>query len=486
MAEKVEYIEPIDKLNTGRNKINEFAIKPALNAEKNSNDAKNIATESNQISSEAKDIAANTDGRLDNIVAGEMDDAEVIDARGSYPVLSKRLDDMPKKSDIQLPEYSSSEPLGGLRDVFKPKLQQTLTEIDDSKFNYASMFDLHYDRGAFIGGDILRYSLTHIFNVCSLSSKLDAIIFGGDNSDLNSIKDAKRYLYNQQEQVVTTALSLSECPVWFLKGNHDDGSIQARLRYDRKMETNIRNKWLTPDFVLTDEDFAKLYQQTISLYGENRNNTSNYFYKDFDDKKVRLIGLDSADLPETLESDGTLKYPRQYYTCFSSSQIDWLANQALIMPEAYTAIVVLHHPIHGTLATYKSSDNPYDTTLPCINHDVVKTLFEQYQAKGRGLVSQSADDNRVPVSVNYDFSSQTGAIALVHCGHIHVDTDLNQNSVLYVSTCCSMGMSTEYNRGQDTFDTLDEECFDVVSVDTNAKTINLKRVGAGNDREFDY
>gem|GEM_PF-3928032 len=98
MADKIEHISESDVLNAGREKINKFAIDPALRAEQNSLTAKNVANQSQQISTDAKDIAKNTDGRLDNIVAGEMKDAEVIDARkpfdaDSYETLSKRLDE---------------------------------------------------------------------------------------------------------------------------------------------------------------------------------------------------------------------------------------------------------------------------------------------------------------------------------------------------------------------------------------------------------
>ena len=74
MADRMEHISENDVLNTGRQKINQFAIDPALRAESNSILAKSDASAANQLSQETKD-------RLDNIVAGEMDDAEVIDAR---------------------------------------------------------------------------------------------------------------------------------------------------------------------------------------------------------------------------------------------------------------------------------------------------------------------------------------------------------------------------------------------------------------------
>lgn len=113
MAEKVEHISESDFLNDGREKINKFAIDPAIRAEKNSNNALNVANNSNETANDAKDIAANTDNRLDNIIAGEMDDAEVIDARKpfggeSFTSLGNRLDNQIGKNS-EFREFESDK-----------------------------------------------------------------------------------------------------------------------------------------------------------------------------------------------------------------------------------------------------------------------------------------------------------------------------------------------------------------------------------------
>lgn len=77
-----EYIEREDLLNQGRVKLNK-SIDKSYDAEANSLDAKNIANQSTEISNEAKDIAANTNERLNNVLASEMKDGEVIDFRKS-------------------------------------------------------------------------------------------------------------------------------------------------------------------------------------------------------------------------------------------------------------------------------------------------------------------------------------------------------------------------------------------------------------------
>lgn len=103
----IEHINEFDTLNAGRNKINKFAIDPANRAELNSINAKSIANQANQTSQSAEAIAINTDDRLDNIIAGEMQDAEVIDARrpsggDAYATLGERLDSDKAEVNAQL------------------------------------------------------------------------------------------------------------------------------------------------------------------------------------------------------------------------------------------------------------------------------------------------------------------------------------------------------------------------------------------------
>ncbi|MGV3085031.1 hypothetical protein [Enterococcus dispar] len=90
MADKIEHIQEKDVLNTGRDKINKFAIDPALRAENNSQIAREKAENADL-------VATNVDKRLDNVLVEEMQDGEVIDARKPLgqeplPTLGKRLD----------------------------------------------------------------------------------------------------------------------------------------------------------------------------------------------------------------------------------------------------------------------------------------------------------------------------------------------------------------------------------------------------------
>ena len=114
MAERIEHIQSADVLNVGREKINKYAIDPAIRAEDNSIEAKTIASNAKTESIDAKKIANNTDDRLNNIISSEMVDGEVIDARkpfglNSFETLGERLDNqIGKNEDFRSAEINKS------------------------------------------------------------------------------------------------------------------------------------------------------------------------------------------------------------------------------------------------------------------------------------------------------------------------------------------------------------------------------------------
>ena len=246
------------------------------------------------------------------------------------------------------------------------------------------------------------------------------------------------------------------------------------------------NDFLSLEKIITDKEFSEIYQQK-DIYGEKRKYNSNYFYHDNTDKKVRIVGLDSSDNPEITDNQNRMIYNRQYYSAFSAQQIEWLAGEALLAPDGYAIIILTHWALDRTLVNYADKDNPYFSNFgrTPINHDCIVHLLEAYKMKGRGIVKNTVDD-RVPVVKDYDFSNTNSDLIAVINGHLHRDMDSTVNGVKYISSCCSLNSSKQYNRNDSTLDTIEEECFDVIEIDTEYRKLRMKRVGAGNDREYDY
>lgn len=400
--------------------------------------------------------------------------AEVIDARKptnkqSYATLGERLNDMPFSSDFYMEEtYEDID--GGIPAYNEGPLLDIKSGIDTSLFNFGFGTDYHYDsETTFVSfpesnttpENAMRYyasGLRKSLNLLSLSNKLDAVIFNGDNVDQPNISDVnveRKTMLKQHNDFATTAFSGALCPVFLLKGNHD-------------CNYNLSDRSLTN--VLLDSDFAIVYQQN-GHYGENRVNNSNYYYKDFNDKKVRLIGLDSSDLPETTDSSGKTVFNRFTQSGFQQEQLNWLANNALQVPNGYTVVITMHWPLNHTVYDYDDSG--------MINHGALKTILEDFVSGGSRSIKS---DGTIPVDISYSFSN-SGVIAGVLSGHRHLDQQKSVNGINYILTRCSLisGDNMIKAKRLDYDGTPSEDAFDIVSIDTSNRILTTTRFGAGSE-----
>lgn len=376
---------------------------------------------------------------------------------------------------------------GGIPDYMLNVLNTANSGIDKTKFNLVFATDYHYnmasDYDTFGATSLPKLTplwdsgLRKVLNATAIKNA-DTVVFNGDNVDepitpnsydavLNDPTVERKMNVKELQDFFTTASSSATIPAFILKGNHDQNYHASKGYKD-------------PSLIISDAEWASMYKNAVRDYGEIRNGDSNYFYKDFSDKKVRLIGLDSYDLPEVV-ADGANKFYRFDTSGFQQDQLDWLANTALKVPDGTTVVITSHHPIDGTL----------DTVTGVINHDVLLQILNDFVAGKSGSVSGTNSD--VPVSVTYSFNG-TGLIAGVLSGHRHLDSNVTKNGINFIETRCSSSVldaMIKKDRWDDAGTPL-EDAFDIVSIDTTAKTIDLKRVGAGSEdaryatRHFNY
>lgn len=376
---------------------------------------------------------------------------------------------------------------GGIPEYMLNVLNTANSGIDKTKFNLVFATDYHYnmasDYDTFGATSLPKLTplwdsgLRKVLNATAIKNA-DAVVFNGDNVDepitpnsydavLNDPAVERKMNVKELKDFFTTASSSATIPAFILKGNHDQNYHASKGYKD-------------PSLIISDAEWASMYKNAVRDYGEIRNGNSNYFYKDFSDKKVRLIGLDSYDLPEVV-ADGANKFYRFDTSGFQQDQLDWLANTALKVPDGTTVVITSHHPIDGTL----------DTVTGVINHDVLLQILSDFVAGKSGSVSGTNSD--VPVSVSYSFNG-AGLIAGVLSGHRHLDSNVTKNGINFIETRCSssaLDSMIKKDRWDDAGTPL-EDAFDIVSIDTTAKTIDLKRIGAGSEddrfatRHFNY
>ena len=91
-------------------------------------------------------------------------------------------------------------------------------------------------------------------------------------------------------------------------------------------------------------------------------------------------------------------------------------------------------------------------------------------------------------TITIDFSKTKNTIACHLSGHAHIDETHVDNGVLSIGVLCDAAYNDDpqYKDKPRTKGTINEQAFDVVSIDTFKRTVKLVRIGQGNDREFNY
>lgn len=352
---------------------------------------------------------------------------------------------------------------GGIRDIFTGQISNMKARINPDLVNIGMINDVHYtDRDSFWGPDNdAETGITHLLNIGKVSEKLDFAVSVGDNTD-DHYSD-NHFSIKRIEDYGMTWFTALECPSAVLLGNHDDNSVQST--------SNATGN----DYLVPDSKFIQAYRQNVNLFGEKRNGTSNYFYYDIPNKKVRVVGINDYENPNTLDANNKLKYPRINTSVITGAQLKWLATDALNVSTDTHVIVMLHCPINGTI-----KDNP---TEHCYNHDLLKQLLEAFKNGTSGTLTSSTTD--FPVNVDYSFANK-GTLIGVFAGHTHTEGYQAINGINYVLNLNSVGCDNNYPNRTLYFDTKDEDSWSVIGIDTANKKVKLTKFGRGTDLDFTY
>lgn len=374
--------------------------------------------------------------------------------------IDDRLDKLEAKEE---PSDLLTDVGGGIRDIFTGQISNMKARINSDLVNIGMINDVHYtDRDSFWGPDNdAETGITHLLNMGEVSEKLDFAVSVGDNTDDNN--GDNHFSIKRIEDYGMTWFTALECPSAVLLGNHDDNSSHATSGATGN------------DYLVPDSEFIRAYCQNVNLFGEKRNGNSNYFYYDIPNKKVRVVGINDYENPNTLDSNGKLKYPRINTSVITGAQLKWLAADALNVSADTHVIVMLHCPIDGTL-----KDNP---TEHCYNHDVLKQLLEAFKNGTSGTLTSSTTD--FPVNVNYSFASK-GTLIGVFAGHTHTEGYQAINGINYVLNLNSVGSASDAGNRILYFDTKDEDSWSVIGIDTANRKVKLTKFGRGTDLDFTY
>lgn len=235
---------------------------------------------------------------------------------------------------------------------------------NDNTLSFIAFSDTHIGNGSY---DV---SVTHAMQAAHIIQRLAPIDFTahlGDHVTGSASDSLSTHLANHMNSL--RALSFAS-PVIRLVGNHD------------------ANSYNTDSFLNNEETFNYTGRYNVGVERENFTYYRGHFYFDIEDKKTRVICLNTCEM-NSPQADG-------HYML--NSQFLWL-NRALNMTDkdGWRVIVLSHHPIH------------WYGYMPS-----VLTMLDAYVAGSSGSVTVGGS------TIEYNFSGKNAAklVATFH-GHTH-------------------------------------------------------------------
>jgi len=320
-------------------------------------------------------------------------------------------------------------------------------ELSPSVFAFVLTTDDHN------GGAIdkrVRYTALGIQKVLK-DLPLDGVVNCGDVvlSDAGTTEDALKHYF----EIIPNDNMI------YCQGNHDRSSKLPML----------------PQRDFFNLVYRKQYGDSSFHFGKY---PATYFYKDYSDKKIRVVVLDMYD-SDVITND------RLQNAGYKNDQLNWLCNEALVIDGDWQVMLVTH-------SSPLSTEVPYNTGP---NWNCTHLIAALQCFKDGANYSVTSGTGEYAIDVHHDFSNQGARTIIgVFSGHNHVDSIIEKNGITYVSSICGYidiqlylgdGSLTE-NLGLREQHKYSAIAFDVAIVNTEEKQVKLKRFGFGEDREFTY
>lgn len=286
-------------------------------------------------------------------------------------------------------------------------------------------------------------NINAFLDYCNQHKELEFAVYGGDfmNAYDTNHEQALDCLQRSQDDFKSLPI-----PFYTTKGNHDCNGKQ--WKNNRPDNTQI----------ITDEEYYQLFSpmsESNPLYHpegiviDQDNPHGNYYYRDFEKQRFRLIMLNNYDR-DSLEVYG-----------YHGLQMKWLAEVALDFsqkesPSDWCFVLV------GHAFSINHSQNPITRLMHAYVH-------------GQDF---SDIDYGVSYHGNYSRMKRAKMIAMMG-GHFHDDIYWNWDG--YNMITFSRGFATG---GE--VETPERICFDHIVINTRTKTLEDRRIGRGQHRLFAY
>ena len=302
---------------------------------------------------------------------------------------------------------------------------------------------------------------------------LDAIINGGDtitpfgvNTKAKEKENFARF-FNKAKK--------SAYPVIYCKGNHD------------------LNDWdNTPANTFDDADWSEMfldYAETkfgIVRQLKSSGEKSTWHYYDIVDKKIRVICVDVQDTDKTVtKPNGNVFYYGGVSWYISQEQMSWIINTALNFDDKTDkgwGVVVVSHQGTGY--------GDYTEESPTYQDAIEKLLYVLKAFNTQTTYSSTftfATDSFFDLTISADFTRYASETNKPHIicwllGHEHYDKYLNQQGINVIWTTCGQCYASATPSVARIRNCVNQNSFDILSIDTVRRKISIIRYGAGENR----
>lgn len=333
----------------------------------------------------------------------------------------------------------------------KVKTIQHQEAKNKDNFSFSFITDMHMDSNNGRSFSLMHALLEDI--------DLENIMMGGDFVRNPAVTPKVDVLRQIQEVIVGFG------PYWerllTVVGNHDDNTVSGRWS-ETLQGTELYNAILK-------------HMGGEVTFGPGKT----YYYKDDTINKVRYLVLNSSNVPRVKDGTG-VKYNSIRLHLYQQEQITWVADVGLNVPDDDWSVIVTSHA-----PPYEQGMVGYD--FPTLNETLMRGVIGAFNNK---TTYSGASPSNVPsefkASVTADFTGGGGQVLAWFCGHVHYDNMVQMPEGITLISTLNDGGTRWSNSPRNTLGTTNEQAFDVVTVDKNARKLYLTRIGAGADRVVSY
>lgn len=293
------------------------------------------------------------------------------------------------------------------------------------------------------------------------------------------------YVFNGGDTVSGAGTCKPELLFTELSGYHKEfHCLESRMLMAQGNHDSAYSEFDPPRYYAQCITKAEIYEYLFRYETKYPDRTisedGSYFYADSPRHKVRLIVLNPYDVPsDEVNDDGSAKYNKMRLPGYRQVQLEWFAKEALRVPSTDWTVVLC---THANPATKVIEDDYY-----CRNEDAVLSIINAYRSGIPYEVENRHED--IPdysIHLTGDFTGRGGEFAVWVSGHTHIDL-----TTVVSGTLCTAIISdwNHQSRGlpfHRTGGTFREHAFDIFTIDTKKHKLYVTRVGAGDDREYDY